>query len=165
MQTLADSYVIFRNMKNYQRWFTAIAVIVLVAFVAIGGAYFYTGNKTLQEVPSEEKTIATSEDAEVYINIVNKSGIPFQPNEVWWYYPPDDNARTDDHPAKCTNEGCSRWAVSGAVGKELYVAAKHDRESTDPYCSYTAYDAKRVSLSSTSVPEVTLTLEEHLICE
>ena len=107
----------------------------------------------------------TNSDINAYVTIVDSEGQPLQPDRVFWYYPPDSEATTIETPAQCTNEVCSRWEISGAIGDKIYAAASYKRGHTDPYCGFSAYDANIINLSSASIAEVTLTLEESEWCE
>lgn len=108
--------------------------------------------------------VQTNETVQVYVNIVDKDGKPFVPNQVWWYYPPVNN-KVLENAAKCANNQCTRWSVSGATGSNIYIAARYtETHSPKSLCFKSAYDAKPVTLSS-SVSEITLTLKLETYCE
>ena len=116
------------------------------------------------EVTQEENPV-TSSDINAYVTVVDAEGQPIQPDRVFWYYPPVAGAATVETPAKCENEVCTRWEISGAIGDTIYAAASYERGHTDPYCGFSAYDASIISLSSVDIEEITLTLEESEWCE
>lgn len=104
-----------------------------------------------------------TEKVQVYVNIVDKDGNPFKPDRVEWYYPPV-NGQATQYPAKCTNEACTRWSVTGATASKIYVVANYKKPSAPgAACFSQAYDAKPVELSSVST-EITLTMGLESYC-
>ena len=105
-----------------------------------------------------------AEKIQVYVNVVDKDGKPFRPDKVEWYYPPV-NGQAIQYPAKCTNEACTRWSVTGATASKIYVVANYRKPSPPgALCFSQAYDAKLVELSSASA-EITLTMGLESYCE
>ncbi len=104
-----------------------------------------------------------TEKVQVYINVVDKDGNPFKPDKVEWYYPPV-NGQATQYPAKCTNEACTRWSVTGATASKIYVVANYKKPSSPgAACFSQAYDAKPAELSSVST-EITLTMGLESYC-
>lgn len=101
----------------------------------------------------------------VIVRVVDEAGQSFRPDQAWWYYTPDEQGRAEEYEARCANEACTRWAVTGAADGRIYVAASFEREHPDPYCSFGGYDAMPVEVEEGSVPEVTLRLEEAEMCQ
>jgi Ser-Thr-rich glycosyl-phosphatidyl-inositol-anchored membrane family len=114
--------------------------------------------------PSNSPVIQQNEKIQAYINVVDKNGQPFRAARVWWYYPPVNGARATEYHATCVNNTCTRWSVTGAIGPRVYTAAEYKIEpAPGALCFAQAYDAKPIELSS-SVAEVTLTLELGSYC-
>src|SRR3989344_6708155 len=139
-------------------------LLLIIVFPIIAGILFFT-NYRVQILPNntDDSVPKSKEEINAYFNIVDKSGQPFKPEKAWWYYPPN-GGQVKEYPARCLNEGCTRWGVVGATGKRIYVAARFSRKCPESlsYCVYSAYNASPIDLSSGSAPEVTLVLEEHL---
>ncbi len=104
-----------------------------------------------------------ADKVQVYINVIDKDGLPFKPDNVEWYYP-TVNGGADQYPANCSNTGCTRWSVIGATSSKIYVTASYRVPShPDAACFSLAYDAKPVQLSSIPA-EVTLKMEPEKWC-
>lgn len=101
----------------------------------------------------------------VIVHVVDEAGQPFRPDQAWWYYAPGEQGRAGEYEARCADDGCTRWAVTGATDGRVYVAASYQREHPDSYCLFGGYDAMPVEVETGAVPEVTLRLEEAEMCE
>jgi hypothetical protein len=141
------------------------------ATFAPGSYKIQIGNDDIDNAVSDESdnyfTITSptqqTEKVQVYVNVVDKDGRPFKPDKVEWYYPPV-NGQATQYPAKCTNEACIRWSVTGATASKIYVVANYKKPSSpEALCFSQAYDAKPVELSSTPA-EITLTMGLESYC-
>jgi hypothetical protein len=105
-------------------------------------------------------------ETRIIVTVVDGDGEPFRPDYAWWYYTPDEQGnQAKEYEALCANEACTRWAVTGAEAGRVYVAASYQREHPDPYCLFGGFDANFVELTTESVREVTLRLEENEMCQ
>lgn len=118
--------------------------------------------------PTEtERTLLPAPEGEavVLIHVVDGAGQPFHPDQAWWYYAPDEEGYADEYEARCANDACTEYAVTGATPGWVYVGAAYQRAHPDPLCAFGGYGAMPVEVGGGVVPEVTLRLEEYEVCE